>query len=220
MSKKAKQKKSNAGFTLIELAIAISVFSLAILSAFSLAISNQRLAAENYDRVLAANLAREGVELVRNVRDSNWLAIDANVDCIPGGILNLCKWDENLDNNFLTISATDPLSMTDLSCGNYAACMAICSQALDVTTCRLFKNVTTEIFDHNVNGEITNMNRLIEIEHVCMGTDVSDPDQIVPVGASCASGDHIGLKVTVHVAWERFNKSHSTDVVEYLYNWR
>ena len=52
-----------------------------IMGAFALALANLKQVHLNYDRVLATNLAREGIEIVKNVRDSNWLKIDANVDC-------------------------------------------------------------------------------------------------------------------------------------------
>lgn len=225
MNKTRDTQKANTGFTLIELIITISVFSLAILSSFALAISNQRLAAENYDRVFAANIAREGIELVRNVRDSNWLAIDANQDCDPSPGLQLCTWDENLQYNFFTIDTADPMDIVDLSsCGvSFSSCMPIC---LGDNTCRLYRDFATGIYEHIHGGPETNMGRLIHLENICVHPDIDgspDPnnaDVIVPLSSPCVNGDPVGLKVTVRVAWERFNKSHYTEVVDYLYNWR
>lgn len=59
---------------LLEAIIAIGVIVTGLISIISLTISNltsQRFAAKRYQ---AINLARESIELARNIRDSNWLA--------------------------------------------------------------------------------------------------------------------------------------------------
>ena len=111
------KKKNKNGFTLIEVLIALGVFSVAVLAAFALAMSNLRIAQENYDRVLSSNLAREGIELVRNIRDSNWLKIDANYDCDNSSNgLQFCAWDEGLaDISFNCIDNTGFRECTDNS---------------------------------------------------------------------------------------------------------
>ena len=90
---------NNNGFTLIEMVITIGVFTVGVMGAFTLALSNLNTVNDNFSRVVAANLAREGIELIRNERDSNWLRIDSNVDCDTGvANLQLCSWDEYLNN--------------------------------------------------------------------------------------------------------------------------
>jgi prepilin-type N-terminal cleavage/methylation domain-containing protein len=69
---KVKFKKS-AGFTILELIIAIFILSFSILgvyNAFSVVIVLTHGAS---DRFTAAYLAQEGLEIVRNVRDNNWI---------------------------------------------------------------------------------------------------------------------------------------------------
>lgn len=66
--------QSNAGFNLLEVIIAITVITIGLLGAFTLAnktISSGKISA---NRVTAASLSQEGIEIVRNIRDSNWLA--------------------------------------------------------------------------------------------------------------------------------------------------
>ena len=62
------------GFTLIETLVAISLLSVAIVAPMSLV--SQSLAAATYsrDQVTAYNLAQEGIESVRGIRDGNILA--------------------------------------------------------------------------------------------------------------------------------------------------
>ncbi|HWQ99404.1 MAG TPA: hypothetical protein VN397_00990, partial [Candidatus Methylomirabilis sp.] len=59
--------------SLIELLIAMSVIIVGLTSASMIIFSNVRLQERSADEVAAANLAREGVELAKGVRDSNWI---------------------------------------------------------------------------------------------------------------------------------------------------
>ncbi|MCF7846090.1 MAG: hypothetical protein K9L85_02530 [Candidatus Peribacteraceae bacterium] len=68
-----KKIKSRRGETLIEVLVATIVLIVGGLSAtrlFALATVNNQLTKE---RVIATNLAREGLEAVRSIRDTNWL---------------------------------------------------------------------------------------------------------------------------------------------------
>ncbi len=64
------------GFTLVELMISIFILSvcvIAIYSAFSVIFI---LTSDSADQLTAAYLAQEGVEIIRNLRDTNWLEMD------------------------------------------------------------------------------------------------------------------------------------------------
>ncbi len=61
------------GFTLIELILAIVVFLLGIMAAFSLLQTATSVSMRSRDEIVGGNLLRERLELVKNVRDSNWL---------------------------------------------------------------------------------------------------------------------------------------------------
>lgn len=69
-------KVGKKGLSLIEMIIAIAILVVALLSALVLATFGIRAGGESKMRVTAINLAREGVEVVRNIRDSNWIAGD------------------------------------------------------------------------------------------------------------------------------------------------
>jgi prepilin-type N-terminal cleavage/methylation domain-containing protein len=64
--------RSQSGFTLIEVVIALSVVTVGLLSTLVVANTTVRASDDNERKVTATNLAREGLELVRNIRDSNW----------------------------------------------------------------------------------------------------------------------------------------------------
>ena len=67
------------GFTIIELVISILVLSLGIIGIFTAFSMMTILASESSDRLTATYLAQEGIEVVRNIRDTNWLNMDSCV---------------------------------------------------------------------------------------------------------------------------------------------
>lgn len=62
------------GQGLLETIVAIGVMMTGLISVMSLVVSNLNSEREAATRYQAVNLAREAIELVRNTRDSNWLA--------------------------------------------------------------------------------------------------------------------------------------------------
>ncbi|MEK9153047.1 MAG: prepilin-type N-terminal cleavage/methylation domain-containing protein [Patescibacteria group bacterium] len=100
-------EKKNSGFTLIEIMVAIAVFSVGILGIYALVPMAILLGSENSDRFTAAQLALEGLEIARNIRDSNWLEQNTN----PSNL-----WNEGLINciagceaDYLVLQNIDPV---------------------------------------------------------------------------------------------------------------
>lgn len=66
-------KRNLTGFTIIELMIAVFILLVGILAAFAL-VSNSIAYSSTYKlQLTAAYLAQEGIEIVRNIRDTNWI---------------------------------------------------------------------------------------------------------------------------------------------------
>lgn len=80
--------ESGAGFTIIELIITIFILSLAVVGVFGAFSIMVILTSNITDRLTAAYLAQEGVEIIRNIRDNNWLYMDEN--------LGIGAWDDGL----------------------------------------------------------------------------------------------------------------------------
>ncbi|MEK7576225.1 MAG: hypothetical protein AAB482_00885 [Patescibacteria group bacterium] len=70
-------------FTLLESIVAIYVFLTGVVGAMTLA--NQSLSAASVfkDELVAANIAQEGVELLRNMRDTDFLMMQSSGPCFP-----------------------------------------------------------------------------------------------------------------------------------------
>jgi len=72
-NKKNLELKFSDGFTLIEVMAAVAVLSIGLIGGLTVITKNLSIISGGEDRIIAANLAAEGIELVRNVRDTNWL---------------------------------------------------------------------------------------------------------------------------------------------------
>lgn len=78
--------RNKKGFSFLEVMITIAVLSAGILAALTLVANSIGNAMKARDSIIASSLAQEGVELVRNIRDNNYLTdpSDPFVDLIDG----------------------------------------------------------------------------------------------------------------------------------------
>lgn len=74
MCNKARAGRRERGFTLVEVIVMMAVLTIGILGTLAVASVAVQSGVRNEQQAVAANLAREGVELVRSIRDSNWAA--------------------------------------------------------------------------------------------------------------------------------------------------
>ena len=68
-----KKIETKKGFTLPEVLISLSILSMVVLAATDLVVSNLRINVDNMNTIIAYGLAQEGIEAMREIRDSNWL---------------------------------------------------------------------------------------------------------------------------------------------------
>lgn len=213
------KKNSNVsltGFTLIELLIAISVFMLGIMGAFSLSLNNLNTAKENSQRVIAANLAREGIEIVRNIRDSNWLAREANADSDSNtAALEIYEWDHGFEvSNFRVDYLTGLMPFS-------APAPADLDSAIALPEAKL--NLSNGFYRHldNSNGTFS---RAINLRAICLDkTNTLAPTETVVPSLDCSGVANIvkiGFQVTARVSYTYGTKTNTIDAVENIYNWR
>lgn len=70
--------KSRSGETLLEVLIALVVLIIGSVTATSLILTSIKANLYNKDALQALNLAQEGLEYMRNLRDTNWIRFSAN----------------------------------------------------------------------------------------------------------------------------------------------
>lgn len=66
-------KMKKKGFTLLEVIIAIFIITVGVVGTISLIVQTLSGTAIASQRLIAAYLAQEGIEIIRNIRDTNWL---------------------------------------------------------------------------------------------------------------------------------------------------
>jgi len=105
-------KKKQKAFTLVEVLIAISILTIGILSGFILITKVLYNTAVIQDRLTASFLTQEGIELVRQVRDSNFLQI-MNGESV--------EWKDGLADGSYTIESKagseQPITLTSVDTG-------------------------------------------------------------------------------------------------------
>jgi len=135
-------KKKQKAFTLVEVLIAISILVVGILSGFILITKVLYNTAVIQDRLTASSLAQEGIELVRQVRDSNLLQI------MNGGSAG---WKDGLVDGSYTIESKagsgQPITLSSVDEGEGS---------------NFFYNDDTKIYNYTT-GEPTTFNREIKI---------------------------------------------------------
>lgn len=106
---KLKAKKLQRGFTLLEVLVAISIFtvsSLALLSVLSQGISSTTYAKR---KIIASYLAQEGIEYVRNLRDTSVISnipdAEAGWVAFKGSISPVCDTDGCYFNDLKVLTA-------------------------------------------------------------------------------------------------------------------
>ena len=68
------------GFSVLEVVMALFIVTIGVLGVASLALQNLQVQYINKNVLIAAQLAQEGLELVKNVRDQNWLILGNSWD--------------------------------------------------------------------------------------------------------------------------------------------
>ena len=112
------RKNSFSAFSIIEILVWIFVFSLWIASVYAIISSTLRVGDYNEKYIIASNLAREQIELVRNIRDSNYVNTKWYLQINPvwtnyTDVLEVGK-KYKVENNFSN-SATFPISVNEIT---------------------------------------------------------------------------------------------------------
>ena len=200
--------KNQKGIGFLEMIAALGVIVTGVIGGMTLTTYNLVSSSSSEDRLLAANLAREAVEVVRNKRDSNWLAED-EYDWYEGII-------QNLDNNYrLTVSLDPADNSWDFT--DQTAAIAQCDD------CRLYYHPGTGVFSHDPeDGQLTMFRRLVTLRQICWEPEVNE-EAILDEGDECSNYTNVewvGWQAEVEVAWSGSTGEHNMSVIDRLYDWK
>lgn len=193
------------GQGLLETIVAIGVVMTGLVSVMALVISNLNTQRDAAMRYQAISLAREGIELVRNRRDTNWLTPDAGTwEGLPEG------GGTALGTDFIPAfepGSTDAVALIVAAEQGYQVCQADsgvffqegdgCTEGVERATI-FSRRITLEQFD--CDAELPELNRM-------------DCD-------SFSQQDDVAIRVTALVTWQQGDRERNVTVTQTLYDWR
>jgi prepilin-type N-terminal cleavage/methylation domain-containing protein len=179
----------NQGFTLVETMVAIALLAVALVGPY---VAVQNAVQGSYvarDQLVASQLAQEGVEYIRSIRDNNyhngrnWLFgfADAQRDACYGG---------NPSNNYCIVDPTQGDFNTTAS--------AMQEVTTGTTTVPALKVSANGLYNHQTSGgPDTRFKRLVQVQTIS-ATEV---------------------RIIVHVVWTTSGKTYVFTVTDGLNNW-
>jgi len=207
---------NNKSFTILEVILAIFILTVGVFASFSLIQQSLVATSLNESKLAAYYLAQEGLEIIRNIRDNNWLLRRTDADV---------SWNDGLTDSCIIprISPCDFYgdvnfdgTVTDEGDG------ALISQFIGGQV--QFNENQRERADVNDDGSI-NADDITAIQSYTNCT----PGYTFPVCSSKAKfqrainiilEDADKIKVSASINWQERQRSYSVEVVDYLYNWR
>ncbi len=201
------------GQGLLEVIIAFAVVGVGLGASLMLLLSSGIETRRTELRSIAANLAREGLEVVRAQRDGNWLAGNAFDSGLYGTTAGTITWDGipvfvPVTNAWtLDFDADDPAG--DLL-GNGALMYSVASAT--GTTYRQQRGAVP-------GGTATQFRRFLQVRAIC--ANPAGAEQLIVDSSSCAVGDtKVGVAATARVRWDDRGKTFNYVLEERLYDWR
>jgi Tfp pilus assembly protein PilV len=197
------------GQSMLEAIIALGIIVTAVSSALTLTTSTIRAEKDSEASITAGNLAREGVEAVRSIRDSNWLAGSAFDASLSSGT------------DYTGIPVFDP--STNAWTVNYGAVSAVSDANAKVyrystgsgnATVGLFVNAATQ----PGSTVTTPYSRIVTTDPLC--DNGTGGYTIVTSGSGCGAAEKVGMRVTSIVRWTVQTRVHTLSAEERMLNWR
>lgn len=200
------QISNRAGITLIEVVIVAAIFVIGLGAMLTSAVGLFGATSFSGDFLIASHLAAEGVEIVRNRRDSNSLAIPPRAwndgFDVAQAIVKLNLSSDVFDGHFIIDSA--PYTLDDCIGSNH--------------NCQMYIDTATGVYgDTGMNAIIasaipTKFFRLLSFTPVLCTASLSSE-------AICANGSVIGTTVTSTVRWQQGSSPKTAQVAETVFNW-
>jgi len=180
------------GQSILEAVFAIGVLLIAMSAILALTISNIAGQKASEFQLIANNLAREGIEVVRNIRDSNWLAAD-DWDNLGENYASFARVDYNSSNlDFIStdynLYINNGAYIHDPSSGEFSGF----SRYLEL------QNICLNVSCPGIN---------------CGQEEIKD-------SCNLATEQKVGLKVTAVVKWFERGRERQIKIDDLLYDWK
>jgi len=198
MFRKVKHNVSGQG--IVEVMVAIGVVTVGLVGTLSLTSSSLRFSTTSEKQIVAANLAREGIEVVRNVRDTNWLQENSWLDGLTSGddYNGIIRFDGTTNTWYFDFTPDDILNNN--------------------TVIRRDGNDIYQAHPDVPTAVSTGYQRFISMQLICQqGASIV----LRSSGSTCPGGyTHIGLNIQSQVNWNENGEDKSFVLEDDIYNWR
>lgn len=208
-------KDYSGGFTLLGTLFSAFLAIIVIAAIASLSAQVYGSSRNSRDRFIAVGLAKEGIELVRNIRDGNWLYYPQPADIIP---VTKMKWRGDGVVSLCAVGTSCLRNLCD-SGANYYTVDALSTDLGLVANGPDGLNINSDGYYTHSSGTptIPNFSRRITIVTnglgVCGEEADGDPLNIVAPKPN-------PITVTVTVSWnDSTNSPHKVELQESLYDW-
>ena len=239
--------KMQEGFGLIEVMAAVAIITTGLIASLTLLQVLSRANSGISTRIVAQNLAREGVELVRAARDTNWLDIERRT-ATPPPLLLVDDWDRGVEGDGNNAANRDLTLILDFADGAPDTLQDSAHYNPDAPTVLWTGKKGTIVegrYVHEQNRaraaqytvnpsdmsvwEQSPYRRLISVYEICreIDTDITAVRHGEDQGGgnpTCDQGggdwEKIGIQVISEVQYTERGSQHTIIVQDELYNWK
>lgn len=202
------------GQTLLELVIASGIIATTVIGAITLMIRTITLSQGSEQKVEASNFAREGIEAIRMIRDSNWLKIDQTLqrDGVTPFTGTAGTFLETWDDSHINPAGLVPIGMSNRYALRFNLATGWSIDICTIASCKV-------IYDHGdydtqfgpvAGARATKYSREILVTSVTETIDIGGTNYPVAY-----------LNVTSTVTWTASgSRTGSVQMKTRLYNWR
>ncbi len=196
--------KNKRGLGFIEMIAALGVIVTGVIAGLTLTTFNLTSSNISESKLLAANLAREAIEVIRNKRDSNWLT---TINDWNQGILIAPTVNYRLIVSFNEVTNTWVFDdgLFDIE---------------DCLNCQIYFDPDSGIYTHNVGDNIlTNFKRIVTLREICWQAPIKT-ESIQPYGDHCPGDTLAGYYLEAQVTWTESNIPYDLTIVDKIYDWK
>ncbi len=187
------------GQSLIELIVAVAVIQVGLFSIWSLFLVNFNAEKEAEYRIVGVNLAREGIEVIKNIRDANWQKRQYNV---MANETQIYSWDQNLTAGTWSVNFSSRVPNAETMSALYFDSAGFFTTAKTAST--------------------TPYSRQIKIKNICCADANSDYkcDNTNYYLSSDYCASKIGINVVSQVNWQITGHQRQSIIEDNLYDWQ
>ncbi|HLC89799.1 MAG TPA: hypothetical protein VJG65_02455 [Patescibacteria group bacterium] len=186
-------RRQRLGQSILEMIFAIGILLMVGSAVLAITLTNLTGQRESEFQIIANNLAREGIEVIRNIRDSNWLA------------------EQNWDNGLV-----DPGGVSHQAITQFNAVANSWQLSFNPVDDDLLSVSAEGVYNHAGNGQKTVFHRRLTLENICQAADGTEAVKNFCVAAEIKAG----IKVTANVSWAESGRNRRLIMEDVLYDWK